>query len=70
MSHVTKVAAQAESLRFHPLSEAELLGPAGIESGLTGRGEASLLTVGVFLPTVEFLCLQSVGVLVRRTFPL
>ena len=34
------------------------------------RGEASLLTIGVFLLTVKLLCLQSIKALIRRTFPL
>ena len=33
-------------------------------------GEAFLLTVGAFLLTVKLLCLQSLKVLIRRTFPL
>ena len=33
-------------------------------------GEAFPLTVGAFLFTVELLCLQSVEVILRRTFPL
>ena len=34
------------------------------------KGGSSLLTVGACLLTVELLCLQSVEVLIRRTFPL
>ena len=34
------------------------------------RGGSFLLTVGPFLLTVELLCLQSVEVLLRHTFPL
>ena len=33
-------------------------------------GEACLLAAGAFLPTVELLCLQSIEVLLRHTFPL
>ena len=35
-----------------------------------GFGGSFLLTVGVFLLTVKFFCLQSLEALVRRTFPL
>ena len=38
--------------------------------GSEKKGEAFLLTVGVFLLTVELLSLQSVEVLLRHTFPL
>ena len=34
------------------------------------KGEAFLLTARAFLLTVELLCLQSVEVLLRHTFPL
>ena len=34
----------------------------------SARGEVFLLTVGVFLLRVKFLCLQSLKALVRRTF--
>ena len=33
-------------------------------------GEALLLTVGAFLLTVKFFCLQSLKALIRRTFAL
>ena len=33
-------------------------------------GKARLLTVGAFLLTVKFLCLQSLKAIIRRTFPL
>ena len=36
----------------------------------SGGGEVFFLTVGVFLLTVELLCLQSIEVLVSSTFPL
>ena len=45
-------------------------------ANMGGRGsqnylaEASLLTVGVILLTVELLCLQSLKALIRCTFPL
>ena len=42
----------------------------GSIQGKKKSGEASLLTVLVFLLTVELLCLQSVEVLLRHTFPL
>ena len=48
--------------RDHPVSK----------EGHAGKdvGEAFLLTVGVLLLTVKLLCLQSLKVLIRRTFPL
>ena len=41
----------------------------GVGTGIN-CGEAFLLTVGVMWLTVELLCLQSLELLLRRTFPL
>ena len=43
---------------------------AGGEAQYVFGGEVFLLAVGVFLLTVELLCLQSLKALMRRTFPL